>query len=59
MAAKFWTPEEIVALYDAKPDLTLKQLAKITGRNVWNLKGLLMPREESVAAYVAEGLGEF
>lgn len=38
--------------------MTLRQLSRITGRNVWNLKGLLMPKEESVSAYVAEGLGE-
>lgn len=55
---RHYTPDEIRDLYDANPNMTLRQLARITGRNVWNLKGLLMPKEESVAAYVSEGLGE-
>ena len=55
---RFYTPDEIRDLYDTNPNMTLHQLSRITGRNVWNLKGLLMPREENVSAYVAEGLGE-
>lgn len=55
---RHYTPEEIRDLYDTNPNMTLRQLSRITGRNVWNLKGLLMPKEENVSAYVAEGLGE-
>ena len=55
---RFYTPDESRDLYDTNPNMTLRQLSRITGRNVWNLKGLLMPQEESVAAYVSEGLGE-
>lgn len=55
---RHYTPDEIRDLYDTNPNMTLRHLSRITGRNVWNLKGLLMPKEESVAAYVSEGLGE-
>ena len=55
---RFYTPSEIRELYDNNPNMTLKELSRLTGRNTWNLKALLMPGEENVAAYVAEGLGE-
>jgi hypothetical protein len=40
--------------------MTLRELSRITGRNTWNLKEILMPRDSNacVADYVAEGLGE-
>lgn len=55
-----YTPSEIRELYDGNPNMTLKQLARITGRTTWNLKAILMPRDDNacVADYVAEGLGE-
>jgi hypothetical protein len=36
------TPQDICDLYDAKPDMTLSQLAKITGLSIPQLKRILM-----------------
>ena len=55
---RHYTPDEIRDLYDTNPNITLRQLSRSTRRNIWTLKGLLMPKEESVSAYVVEGLGE-
>ena len=57
---RHYTPDEIRDLYDTNPNMTLKQLSCLTGRNIWNLKAVLMPRDNNdcVPAYVAEGLGE-
>jgi hypothetical protein len=57
---RWYTPQEIREMYDTNPNTTLKQLAKITGRDIRSLKHLLMSGDESkaVAAYVSEGLGE-
>jgi plasmid maintenance system antidote protein VapI len=35
------TPGEIIDYYDTHPDLTLRELATMTGRTVAYLKGLL------------------
>ena len=35
--------QDIIDLYDSNPDLTLQQLAKITGKTVQQLKRILMP----------------
>ena len=43
------TPGEIIDYYDAHPDLTLRQLANMTGRSVAYLKGLLMHPEKVTA----------
>ncbi len=37
-----YSPEEIIDLFDSKPDLTLARLAGITGWSVKELKTLLM-----------------
>lgn len=57
---RHYTPGEIRNLYDTNPNMTLRELSRITGRNTWNLKEILMPRDNNacVADYVAEGLGE-
>lgn len=34
--------QDIIDLYDSNPDLTLQQLAKITGKTVQQLKRILM-----------------
>jgi hypothetical protein len=34
--------EQIIAIYDRKPDLTLRQLARMSGWSVSELKTLLM-----------------
>lgn len=36
-----WTDDNIRALYDANPDLTLARLAMITGKTVDELKRIL------------------
>jgi hypothetical protein len=36
------TPGEIMDYYDSHPNLTLRQLANMTGRSLTYLKGLLM-----------------
>jgi hypothetical protein len=36
------SPEQIIRLYDAKPDLTLGQLSRMTGWHVSELKTLLL-----------------
>lgn len=41
-----WTPGEIIDYYDTHPDLTLRELATMTGRSVAYLKGLLMHPEQ-------------
>jgi hypothetical protein len=41
MKGKHMSPERIIALYDSKPDLTLRQLSRITGWAVSELKTLL------------------
>jgi hypothetical protein len=40
------TPGEIIDYYDTHPDLTLRELATMTGRSVAYLKGLLMHPEQ-------------
>ncbi len=40
------TPGEIIDFYDSHPDLTLRELAAMTGRTVAYLKGLLMHPEQ-------------
>ena len=53
---------EIIDLYDLNPDMTLAYLARISGRNVPDLKRLLTkpkPETDCVSAYIAEGLGEY
>jgi len=37
------TNDEIAAMYDANPDMTLAQLAAITGLTIFELKKILMP----------------
>ena len=37
-----WTDQEIISLYDASLNMTLAELARITGRTVAELKELLM-----------------
>jgi hypothetical protein len=36
------TPSEIMEFYDNNPNLTLKELSRITGRSIAYLKGLLL-----------------
>lgn len=43
------TPAEIIDHYDAHPNLTLRELANMTGRSVAYLKGLLMHPEKVIA----------
>lgn len=55
------TSHDIIEMYDSNPNLTLKQLSRMSGWTVPHLKRLLMSdpqQSDSVAAYVAEGLGE-
>lgn len=40
------TPAEIIDYYDTHPDLTLRELATMTGRTVAYLKGLLNHPEQ-------------
>lgn len=40
------TPAEIIDYYDNNPDLTLRELAAMTGDSVAYLKGLLMHPEK-------------
>jgi hypothetical protein len=40
--AIFWTDEEINEYYDQNPNLTLAQLARMTGKTVEELKKILM-----------------
>lgn len=37
-----WTDQEIINIYDASLNMTLAELARITGRTVAELKKLLM-----------------
>lgn len=55
---------EIIEYYDIHPNVTLNQLSRISGWTVPRLKRLLMESPaandtDAVAAYVAEGLGEW
>jgi hypothetical protein len=52
---------EIVEYYDNHPNVTLKELSRMSGWTVQHLKLLLMfepVQPDPVASYVAEGLGE-
>lgn len=56
------TTNEIIAAYDGNLYMTLKELSRISGWTVPNLKRLLNERgdeQAAVAAYVADGLGEW
>ena len=56
------TTREIIELYDSNPNITLKQLSRMSGWTVPHLKRLLLEQDaeqDAVAAYVAEGLGEY
>ena len=56
------TRSEIIEFYDSNPNVTLKQLSRMSGWTVPHLKRLLLEQEserDCVAAYVAEGLGEW
>lgn len=62
MQMPYMNTHEIVDYYDSHPNLTLKELSRMSGWTVPHLKQLLMaPTEEhdEIAAYVAEGLGEW
>lgn len=53
---------DVIDLFDLNPDMTLNQLARISGRTVADLKHILFqpnPDTDCVAAYIAEGLGEY
>jgi hypothetical protein len=55
------TTSEIIEAYDTNPNLTLKELSRMSGWTVVNLKRLLLEQERNqdcVSAYVSEGLGE-
>jgi hypothetical protein len=41
-----WSPAEIMDFYDSHLDLTLRELANLTGRSLPYLKGLLMHPEK-------------
>ena len=41
MFGNTWTNDEICAFYDSNPDVTLSQLAMITGKTVAELKAIL------------------
>ena len=52
---------DVIDLFDLNPNMTLNQLARISGRTVADLKHILLQTEaetDCVAAYIAEGLGE-
>jgi hypothetical protein len=56
------TTHEIIEFYDSNPNVTLKQLSRMSGWTVPHLKRLLLEQDaekDAVAAYVAEGLGEY
>ena len=42
-----WTDDDIVAFFDARPDVTLGQLARWTMRDVAELKALLMGKNHA------------
>ena len=53
----------VVDYYDSHPNVTLQELSRMSGWTVVHLKQLLMSsttasQSDSVAAYIAEGLGE-
>jgi hypothetical protein len=53
---------EIIEMFDSNPNMTLKELSRRSGWRVQHLKELLMSEPsdtDAVAAYVAEGLGEW
>jgi hypothetical protein len=53
---------DVIDLYDSNPNMTLAYLARISGRTVADLKHILLqpkPETDYVAAYIAEGLGEY
>lgn len=53
---------EIIEMFDNNPNMTLKELSRRSGWRVQHLKELLMSEPsdtDAVAAYVAEGLGEW
>lgn len=55
------TRSEIIETYESNLNMTLRELSRLSGWTVPNLKRLLLEQEtdqDCVSAYVAEGLGE-
>ena len=56
------TRNEIIEVYQSNLNMTLKELSRLSGWTVPNLKRMLLDQDDeqdAVAAYVAEGLGEW
>jgi hypothetical protein len=56
------TRSEIIEAYQGNLNMTLKELSRMSGWTVPNLKRMLLDQDneqDAVAAYVAEGLGEW
>jgi len=56
------TRSEIIETYESNLNMTLRELSRLSGWTVPNLKRLLLEQEtdqDYVSAYVAEGLGEY
>lgn len=52
---------ELIELYDTNPNMTIRELARISGRSEKAVKRILMsaPTEQTgIEAYISEGLGQ-